>query len=241
MMLGTACGWTIRRFVRARRHQYFLTGLLLAASAGWQVAEGHLDRPAHHPVQVAACALEIAAPPDEVWHALTDRPIEVAGRWPWFLRLGLPMPRRMELNDAGPEGRLRLEFSQGIAHGHVTRWEPARRLVFTIDRYEIHDPPFHITRLGRGPHWGMKAERVEDWLTLLELRYTLSATAGGTRIERQTVWRRHLAPGFYFGWLQEKIIARGQLRLLELVRERLRLAAPPTPPVARAAAVLTDI
>jgi uncharacterized protein YndB with AHSA1/START domain/uncharacterized membrane protein YhaH (DUF805 family) len=222
LMLGTACAWTVRRFVRARRHRYFMAALALLFGLGWEAIDGHLDDPGRHPVQVAASSLEIAAPPGQVFAALTGRPIEVAARWPWFLRLGLPMPRRMEVIDPGPQGRLRLDFSQGTAHGHVETWEPGRALVFTVDRYEIHDLPFHITRLGRGPHWGLRTERVDNWLTLLELRYTLAATpSGGTLLTRHTTWRRHLAPAFYFGWLQQQIIGRGQTRLLELIRERV--------------------
>ena len=34
-------------------------------------------------------------------------------------------------------------------------------------------------------------------------------------------WRRHLAPGFYFGWLQDAVMQRGQDRLLELLRRRI--------------------
>ncbi|HXU82520.1 MAG TPA: SRPBCC family protein [Polyangia bacterium] len=226
MWIGAACTWTLRRWVRARKHHYFMAPLLLLIGLGWQVIEGRLDDPARHPVQVAESRLEIPAPPDEVFAALTERPIEVASRWPWFLRVGLPMPRRMEIAGGGPGGRLRLDFSQGTAHGHVTAWQPRRALSFAVDRYEIHDLPFHITRLGRGPHWGLRTERVEDWLTFLELRYTLEPTPGGTRLTRQTTWRRHLAPAFYFGWLQQQIIGRGQQRLLELVRERVRPSEP---------------
>jgi uncharacterized protein YndB with AHSA1/START domain len=234
VMLGAACGWTVRRFARARRHQYFLAVLIFAAGAGWQVVEGSFDRPSRHPVHLATSAVEVAAAPDEVWRALTERPIEVRSSWPWFLRIGLPMPWRMELVDAGPQGRLRMDFSQGVARGHVITWQPGHALAFAVDRYEIHDAPFHITRLGRGPHWGMKPERVEDWLTFIELRYTLEPTAsGGTRLERQTVWRRHLAPAFYFGWLQQQIIAHGQARLLDLVRERVLEDRAAAPPIAR--------
>jgi hypothetical protein len=227
LMLGTACGWTIRRFVRARRNRYFAVNLILLIGLGWQVVQGRLDQPAHHPEHGATTSVEIAATPEQVFAALTMNPLEVPSRWPWFLRIGLPMPRRMEVLEPGPQGRLRIDFSQGTALGHVTTWAPGRTLAFTVDRYQIEDLPFHITRLGRGPHWGLRTERAEDWLTLLDLRYTLEPTAGGTRLTRQTHWRRHLAPGFYFGWLQEAVIARGQARLLELIAARVLTTAVP--------------
>lgn len=62
---------------------------------------------------------------------------------------------------------------------------------------------------------------MEDWLTILDTRYTLSETNDGqTRLRRRVVWRRHLAPDVYFGWLQQTVMERGQLRLLELIRAR---------------------
>lgn len=222
VLAGAACAWILRRFVRGQRNHYFIAALAVFVGVGWQVAEGLTDDPARHPVHAATSTIELAAPPERVFAALTERPIEVSGRWPWFLRLGLPMPRRMQLVRPGPEGLLRIDFSQGVGHGHVTRWEPGRALAFAVDRYEIHDLPFHITRLGRGPHWGLRTERVDDWLTLLELRYQLApAPGGGTYLTRSTTWRRHLAPGFYFGFLQQRIMERGQGRLLELLRTRV--------------------
>lgn len=236
-MLGTASGWTIRRHLRARKYQYWVAGLALLANVGWQGIEGALDDPGRHPVQTADSALEIAATPEEVFAALTARELTVASRWPWFLRIGLPMPRRMVLEGAGVGSAMRLEFSQGTAHARVTRWEPGRALAFTVERYAIDDLPFHITRLGRGPHWGLRTERVEDWLTLLALEYTLEPTpAGATVLRRHTAWRRHLAPGFYFAWLQQVILQRGQNRLLELIRDRVESAPDANPPTTSARA-----
>jgi hypothetical protein len=222
LFAGAACGWVIRRHVRARRNQYWVAALAIVASAGWQTLEGITDDPPNHPVHEARAAIAVAAPPDRVFAALTARELAVAPRWPWFLRIGLPIPQRMVVDEARPGGSVRVLFSQGTAFAHVTDFDPGRAFAFTIDRYEIQDAPFHITRLGRGPHYGLRAERVEDWLTFLDIRYTLQPDAnGGTLLQRRIQWRRHLAPAFYFGWLQQTIIERGQTRLLELLRERL--------------------
>ena len=91
-----------------------------------------------------------------------------------------------------------------------------------VERYQIRDLPFHVTRIGRSPDYGFRSERVEDWLTLLELRYSLAPAAdGGTQLSRRTIWRRHLAPSLYFAWLQQTVVERGQRRLLELLREQV--------------------
>ena len=62
---------------------------------------------------------------------------------------------------------------------------------------------------------------------ILLRRYRLEpAPGGGTRLTRDTSWRRHLAPAFYFGWLQDTIMRRGQDRLLELLRQRIDESEP---------------
>jgi hypothetical protein len=230
LFLGALCGDVSKRFVDSRRKQIgAITGLLLI-SAGWQAVEGHRDDPARHPLHRAEAQVRVPAPPARVFAALTD-PLEVQGPWPAILRVGLPIPRRIQVERPGPGGRVRIDFSHG-AFARVTAWEPGASFAFQVERYQIQDLPFHITRLGRGPHYGLKPERASDWLTLGEVRYTLSPApgpggAGGTILGRTMTWRRHLAPGFYFGWLQERIMSRAQERLLQLVRDRI--AADPTP------------
>jgi hypothetical protein len=94
--------------------------------------------------------------------------------------------------------------------------------------------PVHNTRLSRSPGYGVRAARVQDGLTRLEIRYDREATAdGGTLLHRRTIWRRHLSPGFYFGWLQQTVLERSQDRLLQLLRERLD-PPPPQGPIASA-------
>jgi uncharacterized protein YndB with AHSA1/START domain len=225
-ILGALCGSTIRRFVHNRRVRERIAGLLVAGTLAWQAIGGALDDPGRQPLHHATSSIAIAASPERVFAALTERPLTVEARWPWFLRVGLPMPSRFSVDAPGPDGRVRAVFSAGIARGPITEWVPGRALAFRIDRYQIDDPPFHITRLGRGPHYGLHPDRVDDWLTLTGARYRFEpAPGGGTLLRREISWRRHLAPAFYFGWLQETIMRRGQDRLLELVRERIEPAA----------------
>ena len=225
-IIGALCGSTIRRFVHNRRVRERIAGLLVAGALAWQAIGGALDDPGRHPLHHATSSIAIAAPPERVFAALTAQPLTVEARWPWFLRVGLPMPSRFSVDVPGRDGRVRAVFSAGVARGPITEWVPGRALAFRIDGYDIDDPPFHITRLGRGPHYGLHPDRVEDWLTLTGARYRFEpAPGGGTILRREISWRRHLAPAFYFGWLQETIMRRGQHRLLELLRERIEQTA----------------
>jgi hypothetical protein len=225
LFAGAFSGSIVTRYVRTKRARRGSVGLMVLLAILFQVWDGLTDDPSRHPVHVAESEIAVEAPAEVVFSLLTGSELRVESRWPWFLRVGLPMPERMVVEKPGLDGRLRFDFSQGTAFARVTTWSPPTELAYTVERYDIHDPPFHITRLGRGPSYGLRSERINDWLTLLDTRYTMHPTPnGGHILRRRVVWRRHLAPGLYFGWLQQAIMERGQVRLLELIRERARQA-----------------
>src|SRR5262249_4789625 len=110
-ILGAVCGSIIRRYVHSRRHRVGVALVLVASSSAWQAIGGALDDPAHHPAHHAVSTIAIAAPPARVFAALTGRPLTVESRWPWFLRVGLPMPSRFSVDAPGPNGRVSTVFS----------------------------------------------------------------------------------------------------------------------------------
>lgn len=221
MAIGALCAIPIRRYIDTRRKKIATISAMMLISIGWQITSGELDDPAAHPVHRVESEIVIAAPPERVFEALTST-TSVSGAWPWMIRIGLPIPRRLVIDEPGVDGSLRMEFNHGTAHARVTAWEPGKTFAFQVNRYEIDDPPFFITRLGRGEHYGLKTERVDDWLTLREIRYTFARDdEGRTRLRRSTVFQRHLFPDLYFGWLEQTIMQRGQDRLLELIRENV--------------------
>jgi uncharacterized protein YndB with AHSA1/START domain len=222
LWLGSFAGSIAVRHLHTRRAQNGGIGLAILLGLASQAWARLTDDPAQHPIHVAEAELAIDAPPEAVFAALTTTELRVESRWPWFVRIGLPMPDRMHVEQGGLGGRVRFDFDQGTAFARITQWQPGRQLAYSIEHYDIHDLPFHITRLGRGPDYGFRRERVEDWLTVLDTRYTLSPAAnGGSLLRRRVVWRRHLAPALYFGWLQQTVIERSQLRLLELIQSRV--------------------
>ena len=227
LLLGAFAGSVLSRRVPRARDRHGLSGLVVFLGVGWQLYAGVADDPLTHPLHTASAARLVDAPPEEVFEALATGDVRLAPRWPWFLRIGLPIPERMTVDRAGPDGRLHFDFSQGTAFAEVTAWNAPRELAYAVTRYEVHDLPFHITRLGRTPDYGFRKERVEDWLSIESTRYELVPAPGGkTWLRRSIVWRRHLTPDFYFGWLQQSIMARGQARLLELIAESVRDRAP---------------
>jgi uncharacterized protein YndB with AHSA1/START domain len=219
-LLGASAGSVLRRHVRTRRAQAGTIGVLLLLAMSGQMLDRMCDNPARHPIHVVDSEIDIAAPPDSVFSILTAHEFAVENRWPWLLRIGLPTPERMIVEKPGVGGRMRFEYPHMSVFATITRWSPGKELAYTVDRYDVRDLPFHITRLGRSPSYGLREERVQDWLTVLSTSYTFRPSTKGTTLRRHMVWQRHLFPSLYFSWLQQSIIERGQRRLLELIAER---------------------
>ena len=242
-LLGAYVGFTGRRWWRHRRARLQLgTGAILLA-LGWQALDGATDDPATHPLHSASAAVVVAAAPAAVFQRLTGTKLRARGAWPWFIEVGLPIPQSLEVVRPGLGGQVHIEQSTGSAEGRIHEWQPGRTLAYGIDSYRTHDPPFHITRLGRAPDYGLGAERVGDWLTIESVRFDLRPLPGGhTELRRTMLWRRHLAPSIYFGWLQQAVIERGQARLLAHLRQPLSDASPArgTPEQVAAAAPLVQ-
>lgn len=237
-LIGSFAGFTARRWWRERRQRQALGAGAVLLAVGWQAIAGATDDPIAHPLHSATSSIAIAAPPGTVFEELTEKPLTARGRWPWFIEIGLPIPRSLEVVRPGLGGLVRVQQSTGTAEGHISAWQPGRRLEYGIDEYRVVDPPLHITRLGRAPDYGLRAERVGDWLSIESIRFDLEPLPNGhTELTRTIVWRRHLAPGFYFGWLQQAVIERGQERLLDHLRVPLAGGTGSAPPFSVAAGV----
>ena len=221
LFIGSFVGRLLTRFVHSKKRRHRAVHGFLVLGLLWHFVEAAYDDPRRHPEHVAEAELFIAVPPERVFATLTQSELELRDDWPWFIRIGLPMPRRMSIHDPGPRAKLRFDIGQGTAFGAVTSWRENREFSYRIDRFQIEDLPFHITRLGRSPNYGFRPERVEDWLSVSSVRYALRPSDGaGTWLSRRIVWRRHLFPDLYFGWLQQTVMERGQGRLLALIAEK---------------------
>jgi len=233
--LGTACGWLLRRWLRDRRARQAAGALSVAVAIGWQAIEGTADDPAKHPMHRVASSVDVNAPAQAVFDALTEASVNLDQGFPWFIEIGLPVPKRMRVEEPRLGGKITFVQSTGVVHGRITRWDPPRSFVFGIERYVLSDLPFHITRLGRSPDYGFRSERVEDWLTIREMTYTVEPIdERSSRLSRRVEWQRHLRPDFYFGWLQPFVMERGQQRLLQIIRTNIE--ARPTSASRRVAA-----
>ena len=150
-------------------------------------------------------SIEIGAPPDAVWHALTsDEPIaEPPGLVAWT---GLAVPVRGRLL-GHVVGATRLgEFSTGVAIEQVTLWEEDRRLSFEV----LHEPPIMVEI---SPWRTVHAPHVAGYVTVRETTFRLAPLPGGrTRLTVTAGQTLRIDPVLYWlplaRWATEQNLAR---------------------------------
>lgn len=130
---GSFAGAVARKHVHSRRAQRRAAGLVIFLGLATQLGSRFSDDPSRHPLHVAETELTVDAPPSTVFALLTTSELKVESRWPWFMRIGLPMPDRMTVEQSGLGGRVRFDFSQGTAFARITRWQPDRALAYAVD------------------------------------------------------------------------------------------------------------
>ncbi|CAH0353711.1 MAG: SRPBCC family protein [Sphingobium sp.] len=136
-------------------------------------------------------AVDIAAPPSAVWHALTDSSPIASG--PGIVGVsGLAYPIRGRLVGAGV-GAVRLgEFSTGVARERVTQWQPERRLAFTV----VEQPP---AMEEMSPYRKVHAPHVRGYFDTGETRFDLEPLAnGGTRLTARATHILKMDPVLYW-------------------------------------------
>jgi len=120
-------------------------------------------------------SVDIAAPPEAVWRALTDGTPIAAG--PGLVGAsGLAYPIRGQLLGAGVGAARIGYFSTGIARERVTRWEPGRALAFAI----LAQPP---AMEEMSPYRRVHAPHVRGYFSTADTRFALRRLRnGGTRL-----------------------------------------------------------
>jgi uncharacterized protein YndB with AHSA1/START domain len=219
LVLGVFVGNVLSRWLATRRAKATAALVALAAQTAWQSHYLLTDDPARHPWHVVEAAIDVAAPPEDVFRLLTSSELSLGGPWPRVVTLGLPVPRSLQVETPGVGGSLSLGFNHGTAKATIVAWEPGRVLAFELRGIELHDPPLFRTRLSADRHFGLKPERVSDWLTFGRLEFRMEPRAGGgTTLTRVTRYQRHLFPSAYFEPLQRYVIRAGSVRLLEQLK-----------------------
>jgi uncharacterized membrane protein YhaH (DUF805 family) len=169
-------------------------------------------KPRELPLLQVSTQIEIAAPPETVWHFLVSFPtLPRPTEWPF--RVGIAFPIRSTLMGSGLGAQRECQFSSGQFIEPIQVWEENRRLRFSISGeplvMEELSPYGHIhTRHIDGQYF--QAQDAEFVLTRLPNGHTLLA---GTSRYRNRMW-----PVAYWSLWSDAIVHEIHLRVFRHIK-----------------------
>lgn len=171
----------------------------------WATGEAWLVRA---PERVVLSAIEIDAPPEEVWKniiAFPDLPAERA----WYFTWGIACPERARIVGHGVGAVRHCEFTTGTFVEPITVWDQPRRLAFDVT--EQPAPLFELSpyRHVHPPHLDGFLRSTRGEFRLVEM------SPVHTRLEGRTWYRSEMYPQWYWSAWSDFLIHRIHERVLD--------------------------
>jgi len=206
MPLGALGGLLVYGMRPSRAGARGLTALLLLPSVTltW-------DATATPPVFAVRTAIEIAAPPEDIWeHVVTfsqlPEPKEL------LFRTGLAYPIRARIEGSGPGALRYCEFSTGAFVEPIEVWEAPHLLRFSVAK---NPPPMQEW----SPYGTIQPEHLREYLVSRRGQFELTSLPDGKTLLEGTTWYQHgLWPAWYWRWWSDAVIHRIHLRVLTHIR-----------------------
>ena len=206
-MLGGVLGKAIADSARRPARDLAAALLALPMLAG---AEAYLAQAATREVMTA---VEIAAPPEAVWHNVVGFP-ELALPEEWYFRWGIACPQRARIVGSGVGATRFCEFTTGTFVEPITVWDEPRRLAFDVT--EQPAPMFELT-----PYRHVHPPHLDGYLRSQRGEFRLIALGDGrTRLEGRTWYDFRMFPQSYWTLWSDLLIHRIHQRVLWHIKER---------------------
>ncbi|HWC96519.1 MAG TPA: SRPBCC family protein [Candidatus Sulfopaludibacter sp.] len=202
MPLAALGSWTVYKAGHALR----TAPMLLLLPSGLL-----FDATAIPPVYAVHTAIEIAAPPEQVWkHVVTFS--ELPEPHEWYFRVGLAYPQRASILGSGPGAVRRCEFSTGPFVEPIDVWDQPRLLRFRVTE---NPAPLHEW----SPYAHVLPKHLHGYLVSERGQFRLTPLPGNRTMLEGTTWYRHgLWPAAYWRLWSDAIIHRIHLRVLNHIR-----------------------
>jgi hypothetical protein len=167
--------------------------------------------PSQH-VREVRSAVEIDAPPDQVWkNVIAFPPLPEPAEW-WF-RAGLAYPRYASIDGAGVGATRLCVFSTGPFVEPITHWEPGRRLAF-----DVTSSPAPMRELS--PYSDFHPPHLDGYLRSRRGEFRLIALPNGrTRLEGSTWYELDMAPWAYWTFIADRVIRSIHGRVLAHIKQ----------------------
>jgi hypothetical protein len=204
----------------------------LGALGGWLMYQGHASKfrtqslwmllflpgatvtwDAKAPPQVfeVRSAIEIAAPPEQVWKNVVAYS-ELPEPQEWYFRDGLGYPQRSWIEGSGVGATRYCGFSTGLLVEPVAAWDEPRLL-----RFRVTENPAPMREWS--PYAHLAPRHLHGYLILKQGQFRLTRMANSHTLLEATTWYQHgLWPAEYWRWWSDAIIHRIHLRVLNHIR-----------------------
>lgn len=207
---GGVCAYAVqrRRWLRTDAPAFLCVLLVFVPGVEW--VEHVAATPP--PVFVVRSAIEINAPPEQVWRQVVAFS-EIPPPAEWMFRAGVAYPIRAEIAGTGPGAERHCVFSTGAFVEPIEIWDEPHQLKFSVTSnpppmeewtfYKHIEPP-HL-------HGFLVSEGGQFLLTPLP--------NGATRLEGTTWYRHGLWPSGYWRFWSDAIIHQIHMRVLRHIRD----------------------
>ena len=208
--LGGACAYPVQRLRRFPQDAPILFSLCLILVPGVEWVEH--SRAALPPAFVVRSAIDVQAPPQEVWNQVIAF-TEIPPPTDWMFRAGIAYPIRAEMLGEGVGAERHCVFSTGAFVEPIQIWDAPHLLKFSVSSnpapMEEWTPYHHI----EPPH-------LHGFLVSEGGQFLLTPLPnGGTRLEGTTWYRHGLWPASYWQYWSDAVIHRIHMRVLRHIRD----------------------
>lgn len=173
---------------------------MLAVVVPFGIIEWERISPAESQVFAVTTALDIAAPPEEVWKA-TIAPSKLRKPPGLPFRVGIAYPQGAWIEGTGVGATRFCNFSTGRLVEPVLEWREPEVLRFTV----VKNPEPMVEW---NPFTEIHPPHLEGFLVSRQGQFRLAPIPGGTRLEATTWYQHGLYPATYWRWWSDAIIHR---------------------------------
>ena len=207
-VLGGGLGYSIQAQYWGARHA-FLGAIVLILPTSFIGEHAAALRP---PELMVRSAIEINAPPEQVWKQVVSF-AQIAPPQELLFRAGVAYPIRAEIQGTGVGATRHCIFSTGSFDEPITVWDESRLLKFSV----THNPS-PLNELT--PYKNIHPPHLDGYFVSHRGQFLLTAAPGGkTRLEGTTWYRDTMWPATYWSWWSDYVIHRIHMRVLTHIRQ----------------------
>jgi hypothetical protein len=170
------------------------------------------DTTATPPVYEVHSSMEIAAPPETVWHNVVTFS-DIPEPQEWYFHTGLAYPKRARIEGTGPSAIRYCEFSTGPFVEPIKVWDEPRLLRFSVTS---NPAPMHEW----SPYGDVHPKHLDGYMISKQGQFLLTPLANGGTLLEGTTWYQHgLWPSQYWRLWSDAIIHRIHMRVLQHIKK----------------------